>query len=71
MPINKIDMKKQSKIFKGLHSALDELEVFVLEGEILDLDLVEGLMKRFKKLHKSIKKLKNKGSSEQSSEEPL
>ena len=51
-------MKKQSQIVKSLHSALDELEILLLEGENLDLDIVEGLMKRFKKLQKTIQQAK-------------
>lgn len=53
-------MTKQSKVLRGLHSALDELELLALEGEILDLDLIEGLMNRIKKIQKSINKQKAK-----------
>jgi len=49
-------MPKQSKIFKGLQIALDELELLALEGEILDMDLVEGLMRKLDKLKKTIKR---------------
>jgi len=53
-------MKNQSKIFKGLHSALDELELLVIEGENLDIDIIEGLQKRLEKLKKTIS-IKQKG----------
>jgi hypothetical protein len=52
-------MEKQSQIVKALQAALDELEVLVIEGENLDLDVVEGLMAKFEKLKKTIEE-KNK-----------
>lgn len=53
-------MKKQPIILKGLHSAFDELELLVVEGEILDMDIIIGLQKRFRKLKKIIKQQKRK-----------
>ncbi len=53
-------MKKQSAIVKGLQAALDELEILVIEGENLDLDIVMDLEKRFAKLKKAIKKQSKK-----------
>lgn len=58
--INQKFMKKQSIIVKSLQSALDELEMLVIEGENLDLDVVEDLEKRFAKLKKTIKKQSKK-----------
>lgn len=49
-----MQMEKQSNIVKSLQTALDELEVLVLEGENLDLDVVEGLMAKFEKLKKAV-----------------
>lgn len=52
-------MKKQSEIVKGLHAAVDELETLVIEGEMLDLDIIEAIMKRLEELKKAIEQ-KNK-----------
>lgn len=52
-------MEKQSQIVQALQTALDELEVLVIEGENLDLDVMEGLVARFEKLKKVIEE-KNK-----------
>jgi hypothetical protein len=52
-------MEKQSEIVKALQAALDELELLVIEGENLDLDIVEGLQARFDKLKAAIEQ-KNK-----------
>ena len=48
-------MEKQSAIVKALQAALDELEILVLEGENLDLDMVEALMARFNKIEETRK----------------
>lgn len=53
-------MKKQSKVLKALHSAMDELELLVIEGENFDLDIIEGIQERFRKLKKAINKSSKK-----------
>ncbi len=52
-------MEKQSNIVKALQTALDELEVLVLEGENLDLNVMESLMKKFEKLKKAVEAKNN------------
>jgi hypothetical protein len=49
-------MKKQSILLTGIHSAIDELELLLIEAEVLDIDIVEDLQKRFKKLEKLLNK---------------
>ena len=49
-------MKKQSLILQAMHSALDELELLLIEGENLDVDIIVDLQKRFKKLGNLLKK---------------
>ena len=53
-------MEKHSQLVKDLQAAADELEVLALEGEIIDLDIVEGLIARFEKLKKAITQKQSK-----------
>ncbi len=47
-------MENQSNIIKALQTGLDELELLVIEGENLDMDVMVGLVERFEKLKKII-----------------